>query len=203
MTRESLIEFVRERSIELIDELSVKEHLYGVKLVYGAGAPGVRGRCVYNSWERTERLELIEICAFGEESPIQLVGTTVHEFAHCLAGAKSGHGRRWKAIAHRLGLLRPRAAGQQYTSGDFDRTIWPDIEALPEFTDGRPRLDRTSVRPCLIGVGTRGGKSRGPGSGSRLRLFVCKCEPAIRVRVARNEFFAVCLKCKRAFESAH
>ena len=57
-------------------------------------------------------------------------------------------------------------------------------------------------RPCPLGTGTQGGRSRGTGSGSRLRLWVCACTPAVRVRVASDEFRAQCLTCGSAFKRA-
>ncbi len=59
-----------------------------------------------------------------------------------------------------------------------------------------------TLRPCPLGTGTRGGRSRGAGSGSRLRLWVCACTPAIRVRVASDDFRAQCLTCGTAFKRA-
>jgi len=59
-----------------------------------------------------------------------------------------------------------------------------------------------TLRPCPLSVGTRGGRSRGAGSGSRFRLWVCACTPAVRVRVASDEFRAQCLTCGSAFKRA-
>jgi len=54
------------------------------------------------------------------------------------------------------------------------------------------------LRPCGAGVGAKGGKSRGAGSGSRLRKFVCDC--GVIARVARDEFHATCSDCSTAFK---
>jgi hypothetical protein len=56
------------------------------------------------------------------------------------------------------------------------------------------------LRPCSAGVGTKGGKSRGAGSGSRLRKFTCGC--GVIARVGRDEFNATCGDCGTAFKRA-
>lgn len=171
------------------------------KLVYGSGRPGVRGTTWFARWNLGEKTDFIEISAFGEESPVQLAGTTLHELAHALAGPFAGHDKRWKAAAARLGLLRAEAAGQCYDPSHLATPLRDAIHALAGPTDGSPfigEIRRTSGL-CSLGIGTRGGRSRGPGSGSRLRLFVCDCNPPVRVRVARDEFLATCLKCSKPF----
>lgn len=177
------------------------------KLLYGTGRPGVRGATWFCRWAtsgESEVTDLIEVSAFGEESPLQLVGTTLHEMAHVLAGSGAGHGRQWKSAAKRLGLLRAEAAGQRYGLGDIEPDLWGALERLQGPTDGMPSdaLVQRAFRPCALGVGTRGGRSRGPASGSRLRLFVCACDPPVRVRVARDNFLATCNTCSQMFNRA-
>lgn len=58
------------------------------------------------------------------------------------------------------------------------------------------------LRPCPLGIGTRGGKSRGAGSGSRLRLWVCGCDEPVKVRVASDDFRATCERCASSFTRA-
>jgi hypothetical protein len=48
-------------------------------------------------------------------------------------------------------------------------------------------------------VGVRGGKSRGAGSGSRLRLWTCDCQKPVKVRVASDNFRATCDLCGHPF----
>jgi hypothetical protein len=52
-------------------------------------------------------------------------------------------------------------------------------------------------KPCGAGIGTRGGKSRGIGSGSRLRKYVCDCGQIIRA--ACDDLDATHNECKSAF----
>jgi hypothetical protein len=155
---------------------------------------------------------LIEVCAFGEESSIQLAGTTIHELGHCLAGAAVGHGKVWRDACRTLGLIRCSAAGQAYGAKDFAPDVWARLILLSHPSDGSP-AHRKKVRallgvqpvakpaPCPLGNGTKGGTSRGPGSGSRLRLYMCGCvDRPFKVRVARDDFAALCLVCGAAFE---
>ena len=207
-THEDHIHNVRAAVAARLNDDAARSKILSAKLVYGSGKPGVRGVCFYQSWETAAAVELIEICASGEESLLQLAGTTIHELAHCLAGPTAGHGRLWKSAAKTLGLKNAQAAGQQYLPVDFAADLWPLIDALPTPSDGRPRFNKAPAlvvpRPCPLGRGTRGGKSRGPGSGSRLRLFMCHCVPPIRVRVARNadRFRVRCLECNTDFVGA-
>jgi hypothetical protein len=205
-THEQYLDLIRNATASRLNDDQARKRMMEAKLVYGSGQPGVRGTCFYQSWESDATLEFIEVCASGEESTIQLAGTTLHELAHCLAGPAAGHGRAWKAAASTLGLMRAQAAGQEYAVGDFDQALWDIIASIPEPADGRPKFNHEGVssRACPLGRGTRGGKSRGPGSGSRLRLFTCACVPPVRVRVARDPtgFRVRCLDCEAVFRPA-
>jgi hypothetical protein len=128
----------------------------------------------------------------------------LHELAHSLARWAAGHGPAWRSAARALGLIRAQAAGQGYSSKDFDPELWVIINSLPEPADGQPRFAHEGINlRCGAGGGTRGGTSRGRGSGSRLRLFVCACMPPIRIRVARdaNNLHVRCLDCNTIFHS--
>ena len=212
MTHEDIIEAVRRACALRLNDVE-NARLLGAKLVYGAGSLNRRGCCIYEAWQTSEaQVDLIEISALGEESRIQLVCTALHEMAHCLAGAGSGHGKRWKQAARQLGLKRALAASQHYTAADVDEELWLQLSALPEFSDGWPvgRKQQPGQQnlvpppimppPCPLGIGANGGTSRGPGSGSRLRLYLCSCEQPVRVRVARDDFRARCLICGSAFK---
>lgn len=182
-----------------------RKRLALAKLVYGVGAmSGARGLTIYGTWQGSERADIIEVCAACEESDVQLAGTTVHELGHVLAGHGSGHGKAWKEACRVLGLVDAEAAGQAYRPDGFDPGLWRVLEALPLPTDGRPVLRGTvsgpvSAKPCPLGVGTRGGTSRGKGSGSRLRLYECQCPKPVKVRIASDDFSAHCDHCGAAF----
>jgi hypothetical protein len=209
MTHEAFLNEIRRTAVSRLNEESDRNRALQAKLVYGSGNPGVRGTCFFRSWENHATQEFIEICASGEESATQLVGTTLHELAHCLAGCVAGHGSVWRMAAKKLGLIHAEAAGQRYSISDFDPALWLSIESLAKPADGRPRFNTgvgrvVGARACPLGRGTRGGKSRGPGSGSRLRLFICDCRPPIRIRVARDsgKFRVRCLDCETVFRLA-
>ena len=137
---------------------------------------------------------------------MQLAGTTIHELAHTLAGPGSGHGPAWKAACAELGLWVAQAAGQEYLPEHFETSVRAKIEALPHPSDGQPTFANRGTgpalprrqKPCPLGIGTRGGRSRGAGSGSRLRLWVCGCPEGTagrKVRVASDTWDATCNRC--------
>lgn len=183
------------------------ETVKAAKLVYGLGASGLRGITCFSAWKQEKDQELIEICAGGEESWIQLAGTTIHECGHVLAGPGAGHGPLWKLACEILGLRRIKAAGTEYKLANLAPALRMTLAALPHPTDGRPAGHSVShqgvlqgavaLRPCSHGVGSRGGKSRGVGSGSRLRKFVCDC--GVIVRASRDELNATCNDCGSGF----
>lgn len=195
-----------------------KAKLTGIKLVYGAGQKGLRGVTYYDRWQQGEtKAPFVEVCAFGQEDHVQLAGTTIHELGHVLAGWGAGHGKDWKDACARLGLMNAQAAGHAYTMDCFEGDIRGKIEALPKPCDGTPVAGGASLaggldpgtwgglvpqgkpRSCVAGVGTRGGKSRGTGSGSRYRLYECACVPAIKVRTATDTLDATCNCCRGLF----
>lgn len=182
--------------------------LSGIKLVFGAGEAGLRGVTYYSKWQNGEApaAPFVEVCAFGKENDCQLAGTTIHELGHVVAGFEAGHGKGWKDACRRLGLRHCHAAGHQYRWADFAPAVRLAINALPKPNDGAPvavltnRFGRTvAFKPCPAGIGSHGGKSRGAGSGSRLRLFECSCVPAVKARVARDTFSATCDCCQSSF----
>lgn len=185
------------------------------KLLYGIGDGSYRGICHYQAWENgIGKVDVIEIAASAQESYIQLAGTTLHELGHALAEWGEGHGNGWKDACVSLGFTkRPLASGQVYTLALFAPTLRAAIYRLAsEVKDGGPAF-RTSglgglaglfagvkLKPCSAGVGTKGGKSRGTGSGSRQRLWECTgCERPVKVRVASDDFRATCDRCGEHF----
>lgn len=209
MTHEDFICAVREIAVRRLADTAGCEQLLGAKLVYGSGSRGAPGVCFHGAWQNGVAHDLLEISAAGEENAIQLAGTTLHELAHCLAGPEAGHGVAWKEAAACLGLVDAVAAGQEYDAGSFTADVWKEVRALPSPSDGTPVFDRvvhhgfrfvTRRRACQAGAGSRGGRSSGPGSGSRLRLWICECGPPVRARVASDEFAALCLRCQSPFK---
>ena len=223
-THETYIEAIRSIVANRIPDLALRDRLLHAKLVYGRGNFGVRGTCYYGVWANGQphNLDFIEISALGEENPVQLAGTTVHELGHVLAGHLVGHGHEWKDCCEDLGLCHAIAAGQEYQPSDFEPGVWAAISALPLPTDGTPAFmgglatpgllipkGPIKARPCPLGQGTRGGKSRGKGSGSRYRLYECQCVPdpaegtTNKARVASDTWSAVCQRCHAVFQRVH
>jgi len=209
LDRETFI--TRTRSIVLAHVAPTPEldRVRSARMVYGVGQPGVRGVTIYGAWSATcgTPVDLIEIAAMGEESPVQLAGTTIHELAHALAGYAAGHGPEWKAACDRLGLRCAKAAGHRYSLASFHPAIRSKLAALFALADGSPNFGRrvgvgapVKPRPCGAGIGTRGGTSRGKGSGSRMRLYHCSCAPKpVKIRTASDTLDATCNVCAAPF----
>lgn len=223
-TREQYIQAVRDCVLTVaVLEPAEREALARYKVVYGTGhGSGARGVTYPAAWTHGPACgpdcgpePLIEICAFAEESLVQLAGTTIHEMAHALAGVGKGHGKEWALCCKRLGLRGMKAAGTTYRSAMFVPRLREMLAAVPVPDDGCvigwnvtgpgslafPAVIGR-VRPCSAGIGSRGGRSRGPGSGSRLRKFVCGCEPPVIVRAGRDTLEATCNHCGFEFKRA-
>lgn len=196
-----------------------QEELAAIKLVYGSGPAGTRGVTFYNRWQVNgieQARPFVELSAFGQSSIVQLTGTTLHELGHVLAGWAAAHGKDWHAACERLGLLKLLAGGTDYQweenfapwVRDYALSIEPPDDGSPVrnlmgVTPGNVGFglgfgsNPTRIKGCQAGIGTRGGKSRGTGSGSRLKLWQCKCGQ--KVRVAGTEFNATHNPCKSKF----
>lgn len=183
----------------------------GMKLTYGMGPDGVRGVTYYRRWQgpgTSDPTAFVEIGANCQRDWIQVAGTTLHELGHVLAGWQAGHDADWHIACDKLGLHHVLAGGTDYGEEHFEPWLWAALEALEKPADGAPvcqtvnRLGRPiTMKPCTAGIGTKGGTSRGAGSGSRLRLFECECVPPVKVRVARDHFDATCNCCHTLFRS--
>jgi len=203
-------EFVTAVAAAAASKLSSDEQakVAAIKLCYGAGPDGTRGVTYFQRWKSgsTDAIPFVAINAIHQESIVQLAGTTVHELGHVLAGMGAGHGKDWHMACDRLGLRRIKAAGTAYSWAHFEPALRDTIIRLPRPVDGAPVASLTMpngrplmIKPCSAGVGTRGGKSRGQGSGSRLKLWECGCTPPMKVRVARPDFDATCNCCDSPF----
>lgn len=212
MTHEEFIQAVRKTVLEFAGGTLTGEEitkLQTTKLVYGLGEPGLRGVTWFNKWTHTAGVDLVEICAFGEESWTQLAGTTIHELGHVLAGHGAGHSKEWKEACGKLGLRRVHAAGTKYLLANFHPFIRNRLAMMDKPKDGAPvhlgaglgtlvGITLPKARVCTQGIGTRGGKSRGAGSGSRLRKYVCGHGQIIRA--STDELDVTCNVCHTPFE---
>ena len=111
---------------------------------------------------------------------IDVLGTLLHELIHASFGCRFGHGKEFSQAARRVGLAGPPTAT---TVGDVLRSV---LFAYVEQVGPYPHAAIT-VKP----------KDK---VGSRLRLYQCGCEPAVKVRVASDTFQARCLVCGALFE---
>lgn len=199
------------------------QQLAAIKLVYGSGPNGTRGVTFFNRWKcdgEDNAVPFVEVSAFGQRDPIQLAGTTVHELAHVLAGWQAGHDKDWKAACERLGLQNMQAAGTDYQLAQtFQPWLRDYVEKLAPPDEGAPvasllapggavspglgampyGLRTFKLKGCQAGIGTRGGKSRGTGSGSRLRKYQCPCGQIIRAATDQLKVRHQEPQCKKPF----
>jgi len=208
-THEQFIHAIRRIVARRIADVAARERLLAAKLVYGGGQSGIRGLCYFQAWKKDAAQDFIEVAAMSQESLVQIAGTTIHELGHCLAGFSHGHGAGWKGACKVLGLSTAHAAGQSYSPDDFAPEVWAAIEQLPRPSDGAPSFRGLGAaprqKPCPLGIGTRGGRSRGKGSGSRMRLYHCGCPegtPGRKIRSATDELDATCNRCGQKYQRA-
>jgi hypothetical protein len=205
MSHEEFIHAIRDLGIQRLTEQAIRDKLRSAKFTYGCGDDGARGVTYFGVWKNGQDHDFVTICAQNEESPLQLAGTTLHELAHCLAGSSAGHDKAWKDACHQLGLEHAEAGGQAYELSHFSTDIQAALDRLTHPNDGTPTFGRysgslavaTKIKPCPLGIGTRGGKSRGKGSGSRLRKYTCDCGQIIRASTDNLE--AHCDRCGSSF----
>lgn len=208
MNHETFIHAVRDAAIGYLaaTDADAADRVSKAKVVYGVGSPSLRGVTIYSRWKPNgddTAQPIIEICAFGEESMIQVAGTTIHELAHVLAEHGAGHSSKWKNACERLGLRCVKAAGTRYSWAMFAPAIRARLTELG-VSDGAPvngsAAGSRKPGPCTAGIGTRGGKSRGIGSGSRLRKYVADCGQIIRA--STDALDATCNCCDSHFHRA-
>ncbi len=125
-----------------------------------------------------------EVCADGVSqifiSPriaesIDVLGTLLHELVHAVVGCKYGHRRQFSQVARQFGLIGPPTATQ----------VGPELAVvLQGFVE---QMGPYPHAPIVL--------SQKPKVGSRLRLYECRCEPVVKIRVARDTLHAVCQDC--------
>lgn len=190
-THEQFVHAVRAAVAGRVVERETRERLLAAKLVYGGGPAGVRGICYYGAWQNGTTHDFLEIAALGEESYVQLAGTTIHELAHSLAGHGCGHGPEWKKGLRRAGpsgrpgrrpglqpraLRRGRLGRDRVTAAPVRRSAavhpgWGspgDAAPLPA-RDRHPRRaltrHRLGLAPAPLGVRLPRGHTRPQGPG--------------------------------------
>ena len=140
--------------------------------------PHVIGQCVPQE-QCADGVSQIFISPHIAES-IQVLGTLLHELIHAGVGWKAGHRRPFSQPARRLGLVGPPTA----------TTVGPELaKVLQVFVN---TLGPYPHAPIVVGQKEK--------KGSRMRLYECACEPAVKVRAARNDLHAQCLECGCCFQ---
>jgi hypothetical protein len=187
MTHEEYIQAIRQLVLQHCTSQDEHDHIAACKLTYGLGTKRTRGTACLHSWSTNDQqiVGFAHVSAKAEESITQLIGTTIHELAHIACNIK-GHGKKWKKACSLLGLTTCEAKGQSYKAEHFYQPLWNAIDQLEKPTDGSPSFGGT--------VGTTS-------KGSRLRLWECECQPAVKVRVASDNFIAECKLCNQYFRS--
>jgi len=176
-----------------------------VRLAYGAGEQGTMGVTMFNRWKSRDgsTRHFVAVCATCQpEGALLLAETVVHELAHARAGWQAGHGPVWVAACARLGLIDAKATYTHNAKPTWSPGLLTALLRLPEPSEGRPVYipgERAKPRPCPAGIGTKGGKSRGPGSGSRNKLWQCAC--GTKIRHAGKLLRAKCLDCGGMFRA--
>ena len=151
-----------------------------VRLVFGTG-PRRRAldplHRVWGGGEAYEALPLVEIAALGGLTPRETCHVVLHELAHVLTPG-SGHGKAWRYAARQVGLLQPRAwpdARELADWGAIAPGLRGKLQAIPEPTEPPPAYyQEWHRRRCGVGYGSRGGTSRGEGTGSRYLKVSCR-----------------------------
>ena len=162
-----------------------------VHLVFGSGPRRRDLPTLHRAWgggEAVDPLPLVEIAAIGGLSPPETCHVVLHELAHILAPGM-GHGKVWRHAARQVGLVRPRAAPDAGELADWNAispALCTVLQAIPVPTEPAPAeyWYDWQRRPCGAGYGTRGGSSRGEGSGSRYLKATCQhpgCGYQVRV----------------------
>lgn len=208
ITHEAFIASVADIALARLDDES-RELFTGMKLAYGMGANGAYGVTYFKRWKAGDKpTAFVEIGARHQLGWAQVATTVIHELAHVLAGWEAGHDKGWKAACERLGLRRPKAVGQHFLC-QLEPAMRFAIAGLEKPGDGQPICDLVRAgprgglpKPCTGGKGTKGGKSFGPGSGSRLLKFACDGighKPTIVRASAGAAFDATCNHCQTMF----
>lgn len=202
---------LRQKSVTAADRKALK----ACRLTYGAGPDGTMGITYHNRWQRNGKGGVgafVGICGTCQPNGNFLLADTVlHELGHVCAGPGKGHGPEWKEACDRLGLVEARATYMPGQKPLFSAAMMKLLKNTKDPNEGKPvwrvptgtngPVEPPKIRPCSAGDGVRGGKSRGPGSGSRNVAHVCECEPPriIRAAVSQKPLRAKCLDCGAPF----
>jgi hypothetical protein len=112
---------------------------------------------------------------------VQVLGTLLHEMIHAVVGTQAGHKGPFVEAARKLGLTGKATA----------------TEAGPELVEMfKVYIQHAGAYPHAA---LRLINATGKRPGSRLRLYQCECDKPVKVRVASNDFQAICSICNTPF----
>ena len=112
-------------------------------------------------------------------APVDVLATLLHELCHAALPKGTGHRAPFKQLATACGLTGRMTATEPGTE------LAADLAALA-----------AELGPYAHhGLDGR----RDAKQSTRLRLWECRCEPPVKVRVARDEFDATCNACGKLF----
>jgi hypothetical protein len=167
-----------EKAYQLIRKEIIPSAPKDVIVTYGF-PKGKRGRkhlgqCWYKVVEGQQAVIFIHPCEWT--TPLQVLDTLTHEVCHA-ACPNSGHKGDFKELALSIGMEGPMTTAS----------------AGPDLTLRLNELAKKLGEFPAAGFDPPTKKQK-----SRLRLWQCRCP--IKVRVASDDFKAVCLKCEAQFE---
>ena len=117
----------------------------------------------------------------------QIIGTLFHELLHAeqqqvgKPGKGNYHNKEFRERAKSFGLMIDEWGHTVYAPAP---TLFFTI--LQKYGVNTPKLPELEVDPRQLGK-------------SKLKLWICGCQPAVRARVAIADFQARCLKCGQIF----
>ena len=110
---------------------------------------------------------------------VTVLGILLHELIHASVGNQYGHRKEFSQAARACGLEGPPTAT---VVGDKLRPV------LVQYVQTSGIYPHAAIRPVP--------KAK---KGSRLRLYECLCETPVKVRIASDDFIALCLRCNNTF----
>ena len=116
----------------------------------------------------------------AEKDSAKVLGILVHELGHAYFKKGTGHRSVWKKLMAEVGYEYPANAPGPVLAERLNAVVAELGEYPHEALDPNTTQKKQTTR---------------------LRLWVCRCAPPVRVRVASDEFQAKCLICGDEFEA--
>ena len=136
-------------------------------------------------------------------APLDVLSVLLHEMCH--TQGRFGHGGAFAELAEQVGLVRIKGVWAGLTE--------ERVEFLQDVIEGLPPFPYADIQPADLAQMECGGGEVGnpaaaatmvpvmapiePPQKGRYRLHECPCKQ--KIRAARDDAFAMCLKCNRPF----